>query len=197
MWWIFALLACSDPDPDAVGPRWETGSDPRPTTTDPATLTVVEPTTTPTGDTGGDPGLCAGDGDAFVEVGSGGLQGFRAYVDGDDLPLSIGESGLWGFVMDVHTDGLDTSGDVNAVLRVGFEGDDGREPLQEEWLARLRLQCPRPGPGWVQVFAPLPDPLEGLAGGGGLDGLSISLAMSVVDRSRDEDTAQVDLRLTR
>ena len=202
LWW----WACSSNDPDASGARWDTGTDPRPSTTDPTpdTLSVID--TGSATDTGasGDPGLCRGDGDGEVVVGYGGLSTVVAYRDGDDLPLVVGADGAWGFVLDVTTTGLDTEQEVNAVLRAGIRGGQvgGRSggqtgDTQEEWLAKLLLQCPRPGPGWVRVFAPLPDRLQGDAPTGGLDGVEVELALSLVDADRDEDTASVDLRFTR
>lgn len=192
---ILLALACSEPDPDAVGPRWDTAADLRPTTTDPETLTVIDTATQASGDSGGDPGLCLGDGDAEVRLGAGGLSAFRAYEDGDRVPLTVGPTGDLGLRLDLLSIGLDTTGDMNVILRVGLSGGGNVDPLQEEYLAKVLMQCPLPGPGWVQVFAALPDDLQGPAGRGELSGMGLDLALSIIDQHRDEATELLDVRV--
>lgn len=192
---LCSLMACSEPDPDGSGARWDTATDRRPTTTDPAPLTVVDTATTLTGDTAGDPGLCLGDGTAKVRVGDGGLQTFDPYADGDTLTLTVGPSGSHGIHLDLLSEGLDTSGNMNVILRVGVDGNGSIAEIQEEYLALVRMQCPQPGPGWVQVFAALPEALQQAAAEGDLRGVDANLALSLIDKHRDEDTVRVDVVL--
>jgi len=192
---LLLLAACGAPDPDATGARWDTGSDPRPTTTQPQTLTVVEPTSTSwTGDTGGDPGLCVGDGEPRVQLGTGGLLAFEPYVDGGSVPLVAGPSGSLGLRLDVLSEGLDTTSTVNAVLRVSVDGlRPGSPAVPQDYLALLNLQCPAPGPGWIQVFAPLRDELQADAAAGELAGVGGELSMTLVDAEGEEATVFVDV----
>ncbi len=156
---------------------------------------VVDIATTFTGDTAGDPGLCLCDGTARVRVGDGGLQAFSPYTDGDALPLSVGPSGSHGVHLDLLSEGLDTSGSMNVILRVGVDGNDSIAEIQEEHLSLVRMQRPRPGPGWVQVFAALPEELQQAAAEGDLQGVGAHLTLSLVDKHRDEDTVRVDVVL--
>ena len=117
------LLACAPPDPDATGARWDTAVDRRPTTTDPEPLTVLDVDTTASDDTGGDPGLCLGDGEPVVRLGTGGRLQFEAYGEGDRVPVTAGPLGELGLRLDLLTEGLDTSASMNVILRVRVDGE--------------------------------------------------------------------------
>ncbi len=191
---LLLLAACGPPDPDATGARWDTGTDPRPTTTDPQTLTVIDTATTVvTGDTGGDPGLCLGDGDPRVRIGTGGLLAFDPYDDGERVPIVVGGSGELGVRLDLLSEGLDTTENMNVILRVSVDGDGSVPAVSEEYLALVRMQCPVPGPGWIQVFAVLHQDLQGPAGAGDLSGMGARFALSLIDKHREEDTVLVDV----
>jgi hypothetical protein len=192
---LLLLFACAEVDPDATGARWDTATDKRPTTTDPVPLSVVDTGASVAGDTAGDPGLCLGDGEPRVRIGDGGLSFFTPFQDGERLELTTGPSGGLGLHLDLLSEGLDTSGSMNVILRLALEGNATVAAAQEDYLALVRMQCPRPGPGWVQVFAALPEQLQDAAAQGQLEGMAGSLALSLVDKHREEDTVRVDIVL--
>jgi hypothetical protein len=199
---LWMLLACSAPDPDASGARWDTATDPRPTTTNTNTntntntqaFTVVDTGALPT-DTGGDPGLCTGDGDGVVQFGTGGIHAFDPYEDGERMFIVEGPSGDLGFRFDLLSEGLDTRYSMNTVIRIDFRGSDTIAPVAEEYLGLVIMQCPQPGPGWVQVFTVLPDALREAGEDGLLSGTRADVTLSLVDKHRDYGSTKVELTI--
>lgn len=140
-------------------------------------------------DTGTDETLCGGQGTAAVEVGTGGLSGFTAWVDGDTVAIVDDGSGTYGFFVDLLTEGVDTTSAATVLLRFSV-GDD---PTTEDLGASLTFQCPTEGPGWAGVFAALDEAMQDSATVAGLEGLTLGLTALVTDTDGETGEVSVDL----
>jgi len=199
---LLLLAACESPDEDGDLSPSTTPSSPLSADTasggDTAAVTGDSDTGGATDDSGGDTDtgtpvpsdMCEGPGPADLTLGSGPLRSFVPFVDGQEVPLVVGPQGELGIQVSLLTEGMDTRDQMNAVVRTWVADQD------ITFVAQLILQCPEPGPGWVEVHAALPDPVRGLAASGQLDGEEIEITLSLTDVELDGDSVTHTLVMT-
>lgn len=138
----------------------------------------------------GDGSVCAGEGEAGLELGEGGLDGFVPWSDGAGVPIEQSND-AWGFHVELLTEGIDTTSDVTSFLhyKVGPGGDT------VDAGATLDLQCPEEGPGWYAVFVPFGDEYQDEAAAIALDGIDVFIDGTVTDIAADtaSDTVKITL----
>ena len=129
---------------------------------------------------------CGGAGDPTLTLGTGSLTTFAPFADGESVVL-FETAGKLGLNLALLTTGLATEDVVTAVIKVAIDNENA------DAIASLSLQCPSEGPGWVQVFAPLPASRQGVDPAT-LSGLTLTLDGVATD-SRDitASTEPVDL----
>lgn len=171
-------LACSSPDPEPPPPVPESTGE---TATVSVTGETAEPYIEP---------LCGGSGPAEVEVGTGGLAAFVPYAFGAQVPIDDGTAGVYGVTLDLRTTGLDTTEFVSVVLHLDSTLD------QTRFLGNLALQCPNPGPGWVQMRVDFGADVQADVASGAWDGITAQLDLTLTDAGADVANLQQQLVLT-
>ena len=116
---------------------------------------------------------CEGEGEAAVQVGSGGRTGFLPWLDGASAAVT-GDADALGVRLEFLTSGLDTTAAVSSVVRIDVDGTSA------DAIANLMLQCPTEGEGWVSVFAPLPSTAQG-PDAASVAGLAANLDVTLTD----------------
>ncbi len=163
----------STPSPPADTDH-DTAADTAPGTTPTDTGTVYEP-------------LCGGEGPGSAQLGHGGtLDNFTPITKGDRVPIATEPgAGTYGLTFDLVTQGLDTRGDIHAIMRVHV-GDQ-----ISLFNGFLRLQCPQPGPGWVSFHANFEPSLQDTIDNGDWDGAQALVELVLIDQTNDR--AELDL----
>lgn len=113
----------------------------------------------PPGPCGGDPALVVGREDGA----------FAPYEDGDSVPVEVDDDGLYRFVIDTRTSGLDPSAPISAVVRLRF----GADPSQD-FLGSVALFC-TDEPGSYTFVTPLDDAYQDAGVLAALDGSEFAL----------------------
>jgi hypothetical protein len=131
---------------------------------------------------------CEGAGDPLVELGEGGRDEFTAWQAGAGVPIEQnGET--WGFYVQFTTEGLDLTRDLTTLLRYSIFPD----PETTDAGASLHVDCAEEGPGWFEVFVPLPD--EHQSDAVALAGTDVHLTGSVTDQAAETGSDEVDVVL--
>ncbi|MEZ4235729.1 MAG: hypothetical protein R3F59_06110 [Myxococcota bacterium] len=132
---------------------------------------------------------CQGAGEAQIQAGSGGLNAFVPWVDGDAVQIADDGTGRYGFQAELLSNGLDTTDAVSTFLR--FRTGDVAE--SQDVGANLQFQCPNEGPGWTAVFAPLADDYQDAAAVAALDGVALHLTVLATDQTAESTEQQLEL----
>jgi hypothetical protein len=137
-----------------------------------------------------DPATCDGGGTPGLELGDGGQLAFAPWSAGDAVPIT--QQGDYGFVVQLHTTGLDTTATVVSFVRFAI----GAETTTTDVGGSLTFQCLDDGTGWTQVFATLGDDRQAASQVAALDGEALHLTVTATDQAGDEADQSLELTLS-